>query len=91
MAFPPHTEAQGAQTSSLIVNGKVIGYKTKVKSFTGIPGTKIAACSPALTLSHGKEGSGYRQSRARAHVQTLQPANTQACCEQSETSHSGHA
>lgn len=44
MAFPSHTEAQGARTSSLIVMGKVIGYETKVKSSAGIPGTKIAAC-----------------------------------------------
>lgn len=44
MAFPSHTEAQGARTLSLIVMGKVIGYETKVKSSAGIPGTKIAAC-----------------------------------------------
>lgn len=79
MAFPLHTEAR---MSSCIVMGKVIRYKTKVKSSAGIPGTKIAACSPALTLSQGKEGSGYRQSHSRAHVPTLQQANTQACCEQ---------
>ena len=84
MAFPSHTEAQGVWTSSLIVMGKVIGYKTKVKSSAGIPGTEIAACSPALTLSQRKEGSGYRQSRSRAHIPTLQQANTQACCEQEQ-------
>lgn len=82
MAFPSHTEAQGARMSSLIVMGKVIGYKTKVKSSTGIPGTKIAACSPALTLSQGKESSGYRQPRSRAHVPALQQANSWAGCEQ---------
>lgn len=81
MAFPSHTEAQGARTPSLIVMGKVIGYKTKVKSSAGIPGTEIAACSPALTLSQGKEGSGYRQqSRSGAHVPTLQRANTRPRC-----------
>lgn len=82
MAFPSHMEVQGVRTSSLIVMGKVIGYKTKVKSSAGIPGTKIAACSPALTLSQGKAGSGYRLSRSRAHVPTPQQANTQASREQ---------
>lgn len=82
--FPLAHRMQGTQTSSLIVMGKVIRYKTKVKSSTGIPGTKIAACSPALTLSQGKEGSGYRQSHSRAHVPTLQQANTRARCEREQ-------
>lgn len=84
MAFPLHTEALGRQTTSLIVMGKVIGYKTKVKSSAGIPGTEIAVCFPALTLLQGKEGSGYRQFCSRAHVLTLQQDTIQACCEQKE-------
>lgn len=39
---------------------------------------------PALTLSQRKEGSGYRLSRSRAHVQTLQRASTRAGCEQKQ-------
>lgn len=39
---------------------------------------------PALTLSQRKEGSGYRLSRSRAHVPTLQRANTRAGCEQKQ-------
>lgn len=39
---------------------------------------------PALTLSQRKEGSGYRLSRSRAHVPTLQRANTGAGCEQKQ-------
>lgn len=39
---------------------------------------------PALTLSQRKEGSGYRLSRSRAHVQTLQRASARAGCEQKQ-------
>lgn len=90
MAFPSHTEAQGTQASSLIVMGKVIGYKTKVKSSADIPGTKIAACSPALTLSQGKESSGYRQSCSRAHVQTLGKPAPGTAVSESKPRHSCH-
>lgn len=90
MAFPSHTEAQGTQTSSLIVMGKVIGYKTKVKSSADIPGTKIAACSPALTLSQGKKSSGYRQSCSRAHVRTLSKPTPRTAVSKSKIRHSCH-
>lgn len=82
MAFPSHTEAQGARTSSLIVMGKVIGYETKVKSSTGIPGTEIAAASSTDVIT--EEGRLRIQAVPLQGSRTDPAASQQQGCQRAE-------